>query len=82
MSDCGRETCWCCGRGHDCEPPEYPTGGGQEWTCPECARRYLSFLVNDDPRTSDRIKKFLTGPTWGWRSLPPRAAEKAEEGRR
>jgi hypothetical protein len=69
-----RKTC-CCDLGaecpsarHHCEPTYYPSGAGDEWTCPECERIHVSFRVDTDPRTAEIVKKHLNGETWGWHS--------------
>jgi hypothetical protein len=58
-----------CDGGHVCEPPQWPTGLGEEWTCPECHRAHESFRVADNLKRL-RIPDFITIPpdTYGWSS--------------
>jgi hypothetical protein len=52
----------------DCDLATYPTALGQEWTCPDCGKRYEAFDVLADERISDAVKRRVPRGTLGWRS--------------
>lgn len=68
MDTCDRDECFCCGRGHYCEPTHYPSGLGETWTCPECGRLHESFDPHVDSRLPEYAVKAIPDGTFGWRS--------------
>lgn len=42
---CNDSQCFCCGKGHFCDPPSYPESVGELWTCDECKTVWTSFEV-------------------------------------
>lgn len=65
---CDREECFCCGKGHHCEPDRWPTAIDETWTCPECGKEHRAF----DPIAEGRLPSFALAAipegTLGWRS--------------
>jgi hypothetical protein len=56
-----------CDGSHMCEPPQWPSGLGETWACPECGLAHESFRLVDHIERL-RIPDFITIPTdsYGW----------------
>lgn len=65
MSDCSRDICYCCNRGHVCEPPRYPDDLRETWDCPDCDLRYRAFDIHSE-QPDNPATKYVPHGALGW----------------